>query len=153
MDISQASQGLPFGKDPCGAVTSRPTDAGVLALGDVRTLPLLDPVVLQDLEDELGRPDLAAGFAKDYVGLWEQRERRLSASLAEEDLEAALDSAISLKVSSSMVGARRLASLAQVLESAVRGGELSGGPVRELISVHGKATMEELRAQYLQRRG
>jgi HPt (histidine-containing phosphotransfer) domain-containing protein len=112
----------------------------------------VDPLVLHKLEDELGRPDLATNFAKDYVGMWEQRERRLLASLEEKDRPAALEAVISLKVSSTMVGARRLACLAQALESAVRRGEISGGVVRE-VSVHGRATVAELQAQYLQHRG
>ncbi|KRE76735.1 hypothetical protein ASG79_17695 [Arthrobacter sp. Soil761] len=116
-------------------------------------MPLVDPVVLQDLEDELGQPDLVTNFAKDYVRLWEQRERRLIASLANQDRAAALDAVISLKVSSTMVGALRLAGLAQALESAVRRGDLGGGFFPELISAHGWATVNELRAQYLQHRG
>jgi hypothetical protein len=112
----------------------------------------VDPLVLQELEEDLGRPDLATNFAKDYVVMWERRERRLIASVQEEDLTAALDAVISLKVSSAMVGALRLAFLAQTLEARVRSGDISGGIVREL-SVHGRATVEELQAQYLQHRG
>lgn len=118
-----------------------------------RTVPLVDPVVLQDLEDELGQPELVTNFAKDYVGLWETRERRLIASLANQDRAAALDAVISLKVSSTMVGALRLAGLAQALESAVRRGDATGGLFPELISAQGRATVDELRAQYLQHRG
>lgn len=88
---------------------------------------------------------------KDYAALWEQREHRLTASLADEDRGAALDAAISLKVTSTMVGAPRLACLSVALESEVRAGDLSGGQsVLALISVHGRATVNELRARYLQ---
>ena len=112
----------------------------------------MDPAVLQELKDELYPPALATNFAKDYVRFWPQRERRLIAALAAGDARAALDAAISVKVSSDMVGARRLAALARALEAAVRGGDLSGGPVRDLVSVDGRATVEELQARYLQYR-
>ncbi|MDQ0925667.1 HPt (histidine-containing phosphotransfer) domain-containing protein [Pseudarthrobacter sp. W1I19] len=152
--VISASPQTPSGGEKSTAATSEPqTPASAVPSDGSSNVPLVDPVVLQDLEHQLGQPDLATNFAKDYVGLWEQRERRLMASLAHEDRAAALDAAISLKVSSTMVGARRLAGLAQALESAVRGGDLSGGSVRELISVHGRATVEELQAQYLQHRG
>ena len=87
----------------------------------------MDTGVLLDLEDQLGRADLATNFVKDYAALWEQRERRLAVSLAGEDRDAALDAVISLKVTSGMVGARRLAGLAQALERAVRRGDLNRG--------------------------
>jgi hypothetical protein len=89
MIISTASQGLPGGEESIGAPPSRPS-AGTIRAGDSQDLPLVDPFVLQDLEDQLGRPDLATNLAKDYVGLWEQRERRLTASLADENQAAAL---------------------------------------------------------------
>jgi hypothetical protein len=132
--------------------TSSCVGEGAALGGDREDLPLVDLLVLQELEEELGRPDLATNFAKDYVVMWERRERRLVASLQEEDHAAALDAVISLKVSSTMVGALRLACLAQALEGAVRRGEVSGGAVGEL-SVHGRATVEELQVQYLQHRG
>lgn len=151
--VNSAVTEVPPGRgESCGAAASLWGGTKAAPARDVQTLPLVDPAVLQDLEDELGRSDLATNFAKDYVGLWEQREHRLAASLADADRDAALESVISLKVSSTMVGARRLAGLAQVLESAVRGGDLSGGLVRDLISVQGRATIEELRVQYLQHR-
>lgn len=152
MAISAASPGPLGGEQPPTATTLSCPGEGTALVGDRPALPLVDPLVLQELEAELGRPDLATNFAKDYVVMWERRERRLVASVQEEDLTAALDAVISLKVSSAMVGALRLAFLAQTLEASVRRGDISGGIVREL-SVHGRATVEELRAQYLQHRG
>lgn len=114
----------------------------------------MDPAVLLELEDQLGRADLATNFAKDYAALWEQREYRLTASLADGDCDAALDAAISLKVTSTMIGALRLARLAQALESAVHAGDVNrGGSILALILVHGRATVNELRVEYLRHRG
>lgn len=110
----------------------------------------MDRTVLQALEEQLGRPDMARNFAKDYSALWGQRKRRLVDSLEREDQAAALDAAISLKVSSAMVGGLRLACLAQILETAVRHGDLRrGASVLALISIHGPATVNELQHQYL----
>ena len=115
----------------------------------------MDRTVLQTLEEQLGRPDMARNFAKDYSALWGQRERRLVDSLEREDQAVALDAAISLKVSSAMVGGLRLACLAQMLEAAVRHGDLRhAASVLALISIHSPTTVNELQHQYLrQQRG
>lgn len=57
----------------------------------------------------------------------------------------ALDAAISLKVTSAMVGGARLAHLAQTLETALRQGNLGQAPtLLALIAAHGQDTMAEL---------
>lgn len=112
----------------------------------------MDRTVLEDLEEQLGLSDMARNFAEDYSALWGQRERRLLDSLEREDQDAALDAAISLKVSSAMVGGLRLACLAQLLEAAVRDGDLSrGASVLAMISILGPATVNELQHQYLRK--
>lgn len=114
----------------------------------------MDRTVLDDLEEQLGRSDMARDFAKDYSALWGQRARRLVDSLEREDQSAALDAAISLKVSSAMVGGLRLACLAQMLETAVRHGDLHHrASVLAMISIHGPATVYELERQYLRKQG
>lgn len=154
MFSSAASKELPGGEKSGDASTPVRTPTGATRADEGQNLPLVDPLVLQVLEDQLGRADLATNFAEDYAALWEQREHRLTASLADQDRDAALDVALSLKVTSTMVGALRLARLAQTLESAVRAGDLSrGDAVLALISTHGRATVDELRMQYLQHRG
>ncbi|UUL75677.1 Hpt domain-containing protein [Pseudarthrobacter sp. Fe7] len=89
-----------------------------------RELPLLDDAVLEDLAEDLGGPGIAPKFAQDYAGLWEERRRRLVHSIERADLYGALDIAISIKVTSAMVGAAQLAYLAGRLEGAVRHGDL-----------------------------
>lgn len=151
MVISAAHQGRPGGEESGGTFPSARMPAGTARGQD---LPLVDPEVLLEMEDALGRPDLATNFARDYVALWEQREQRLTSSLADEDCDAALDAAISLKVTSAMIGALRLAHLAQALESAVRANDLKrGDSILSLISDHGRATVAELQVQHLLHRG
>ncbi|WP_231938663.1 Hpt domain-containing protein [Arthrobacter sp. B6] len=127
-----------------------PMDGTVTPLPDDGALPLVDRTVLEDLEEQLGRPDMARNFAMDYSVLWGQRERRLIDSFEREDQAAAIEAAISLKVSSAMVGGLRLACLAQLLEAAVREGDLhQGASVLALVSAHGRATVNELENRYL----
>lgn len=114
----------------------------------------MDLGVLKVLEEQLGRPQMARNFAEDYSNLWGQRERRLVDSLQDGDRTAALDAAISLKVSSTMVGGVRLARLAEVLEDAVREGDLHyGALVLAMVSIHGPATVSELEHRYLRKVG
>ncbi|WP_235564448.1 Hpt domain-containing protein [Arthrobacter sp. Soil762] len=151
MVISAAAPfGAAGGTNPAGALDpSAPTGTASPFPGN-EELPLVDRTVLQTLEEQLGRPDMARNFAKDYSALWGQRERRLVDSLEREDQAVALDAAISLKVSSAMVGGLRLACLAQMLEAAVRHGDLRhAASVLALISIHGPATVNELQHQYL----
>ena len=116
-------------------------------------LPLLDRTVLEDLAEQLGRPDMARNFAMDYSVLWGQRERRLIDSFERADQAAAIEAAISLKVSSAMVGGLRLAYLAQLLQAAAQEGDLrNGASVLALISIQGRATVNELERGYLRQR-
>lgn len=110
---------------------------------------MIDTAVLQDLEEELGRPDMAWNFANDYAAMWEQRQRCLRDSLGREDRAAALDAVISLKVASAMVGGVRLAGLAEARESNVRNGDLRDAEsVMAMISLYGHATVKELRLSH-----
>jgi HPt (histidine-containing phosphotransfer) domain-containing protein len=120
------------------------------ALGlDGQEFPVLDGKVLDDLEAELAHTDLARGFAEDYASMWEQRLDRLSAAVGYEDRAAALDAAISLKVSSAMVGGLRLARLAETLEAALRTGILHDREtLMASVAESGRATVGELRVRY-----
>lgn len=127
-----------------------PLDGTVSPFPSGGALPLVDRTVLEDLAEELGRPDLARHFAMDYSVLWGQRERRLIDSFERADQAAAIEATISLKVSSAMVGGLRLAYLAQLLQAAVQEGDLrNGASVLALISVQGRATVNELEQGYL----
>lgn len=145
-----AAPGFPEGAQPAGTAASSSAPTVPTQFFEVQALPLVDTAVLKVLEEQLGRSDLARNFAKDYSMLWGQRERRIVTSLEGEDRAEALDAVISLKVSSAMVGGLRLARLAEALEGAVREGDLRyGATVLAMISVQGRATVNELRHVYL----
>lgn len=108
-------------------------------------VPLVDPEVLRDLADKLESQGIASRFASDYVDMWELRLSRLAAALQRNDFPAAVDAVISLRVASVMVGAARLAGLAQQVEDAVNRGDFTAG--RELLATVeacGVETVEEL---------
>lgn len=114
-----------------------------------RELPLLDTAVLEELAEDLGGPDIALKFAQDYAALWGERRCRLVNSIEREDLDGALDVAISIKVTSAMVGAARMAYLAGRLEVAVRQGDLQDGAIlMAMIIVQGRETARELHLRY-----
>lgn len=113
-------------------------------------LPLLDSAVLRELEDELGGPEIAFAFARDFAMLWGQRLGNLVVAVEHGNRERALDAVISLKVSSAMVGGARMSWFAQTLEAFIRGGDFPAGrALLPTIAHHGNATMEELQVRYI----
>lgn len=83
-------------------------------------LPVLDPECLRLLGEELGDPAGAAAFLAGYRELLPARMDSISCAVAAQDFEAAMDRVLSLKVTSTMVGARQLAGLSAELELLVR---------------------------------
>jgi histidine phosphotransfer protein HptB len=87
--------------------------------GDVR--PLLDKTVLArlraDLDDDEG---VWRVFVQDFIAHLPHRLQRLRLALTTGDLPGSIDAVLSLKTSSQMVGAERLASLALDLELNIR---------------------------------
>jgi HPt (histidine-containing phosphotransfer) domain-containing protein len=78
-------------------------------------LPVYDPVQLMSLAEQVG-DNAAQAFLDQYLGMLPERLARIRSSISEGDLEAAMDATLSLKVSSAMVGARRLAGCCRELE-------------------------------------
>lgn len=112
--------------------------------------PVLDLSVLHELEDELGGSDVAHNFARDYISIWEKRLRYLERSVEDNDPDAAMDAALSLKNSALMVGATRLAKLAIEVQRLVKSGDLAG--VQQLLPAVARAgalTVRELKLGYL----
>ncbi|BAS16341.1 hypothetical protein AHiyo8_46440 [Arthrobacter sp. Hiyo8] len=64
-----AHPGDPSGDPPGEVASSGPRYGRGLSLG-AQELPLLDVSVLEDLEEQLGQPDIAWNFASDYVSMW-----------------------------------------------------------------------------------
>ncbi|MGC0236929.1 Hpt domain-containing protein [Arthrobacter sp. SD76] len=113
-------------------------------------MPLIDAAVLDELEDELAGTGLAKRFARDYAAMWDQRYSRLAAAVHSQDSESALDAAISLKISSAMVGGVRLAKLAELLETLIRLGDSGQGKVlMERVAMDGGLTITELQSTYI----
>ncbi|MFJ5959072.1 Hpt domain-containing protein [Pseudarthrobacter oxydans] len=85
--------------------------------------PLVDRSVLDRLGRELD--DDGEGYTRifvaNFIACLPGRIERLRLALTTGDLEAAVDAVLSLKTSSQMVGAERLAALAMDLETEVRG--------------------------------
>lgn len=144
---------------------SRPSahddDAEILrAVGDPRGVlgdsnridrtPLVDPDVLHDLEDQLDSPAAARAFVRDYVAVWDERDSRLSSAIARRNQAASLDAVLSLKITSTMVGATQLVSLAKALERLLREGRLEEAEAA-LPQVHrcGLRTMRALTVMHL----
>ncbi|WP_422935556.1 Hpt domain-containing protein [Sinomonas sp. P47F7] len=108
----------------------------------------MDLAVLSALEAEL--PGAGRRFACDFVGLWERRYAALAEAVAVGRMDNALDAVLSLKVSSAMVGARRLSGEAACVERALKGGsqvdlELFCGGLSEC----GRRTVRTLRGGFL----
>ncbi|MFC9350433.1 Hpt domain-containing protein [Arthrobacter sp. NPDC057013] len=105
----------------------------------------VDAEVLRDLEEQLAGPAVVQRFIHDYVSLWPRRHETLADAIERQDAEAALDAAISLKVSSSMVGGTPLAHLAQTLQETIQAGNFpAGGELLTAVGVCGRATVNEL---------
>lgn len=86
--------------------------------------PLIDPYVLQDLGEQLDSKSAVRDFVRDYINVWDERELRLSNALSRRNQAASLDAVLSLRITSTMVGAIRLVTLAGELEALLRDGKL-----------------------------
>jgi HPt (histidine-containing phosphotransfer) domain-containing protein len=113
-------------------------------------LPLVDLTVLSALEQQLNDPGPAKAFAQDYVTGFGDRYLRLTSSIGNADLPAALDAALSLRSSSTMVGATRLSAMAARFESAVITADLeTARRVLPEIERCGLDTISDLESHYL----
>ena len=83
--------------------------------------PLVDQSVLDRLREELDEDEgYCTVFVGNFIDYLPLRIGRLRLALTTGDLDGAVDAVLSLKTSSQMVGAERLAGLAMDLESAIR---------------------------------
>ncbi|BCW07735.1 Hpt domain-containing protein [Arthrobacter sp. NtRootA1] len=119
---------------------------------DADRRPILDLAEYQLLEDQVGDPGIARIFASDFAKLWPTRYESLAAAVERSDEAAALDTILSLRTSSAMVGGIRLSVLAARLEEQVLNGELRNAqPLLDAIAECGQRTVKELRESYVLR--
>lgn len=104
-----------------------------MAQDEHNAVPLLDQAVLERLRTELEDDDAVwKVFVENFIDYLPQRNERLRLTLTTGDLVGALDAVLSLKTSSQMVGAERLASLAWDLEQSLRTEARNSEPDRVL---------------------
>jgi HPt (histidine-containing phosphotransfer) domain-containing protein len=83
-------------------------------------MPAFDAEVLVKMAQDVNDQAFASVFAVRYREMLAPRVQRINRALLADDVDDALDAALSLKVSSSTVGTRELADLALVIEHNVR---------------------------------
>lgn len=104
--------------DAVSAGTSHRLDDPVLHQGG-GVVPLIDEQALRELEEDFDDPAVADDFARDFAHSWEGKYQRLAASVQQRNQERAKEAVLSVKVTSIMVGASRLAQLAARFEQFV----------------------------------
>jgi HPt (histidine-containing phosphotransfer) domain-containing protein len=83
--------------------------------------PLVDHTVLDRLREDLGEDEgYCRVFVGNFINYLPHRIGRLRLALTSGDLDGSVDAVLSLKTSSQMVGAERLAGLAIALEGEIR---------------------------------
>lgn len=87
-------------------------------------MQVLDRHVLAQLADDLADQAFAQSFAERYRSMLPKRVSRVSRALTARDVDEAMDAVLSLRVSSSAVGAEELATLARRIEADLRCGQL-----------------------------
>ncbi|MBT2533068.1 Hpt domain-containing protein [Arthrobacter sp. ISL-48] len=91
--------------------------------------PLVDQSVLDRLLEELDQDEgYFTVFVGKFIELLPARIGKLRLALTTGDLDGTVDAVLSLKTSSQMVGAERLAGLAMDLEGAIRNESQLGDP-------------------------
>jgi hypothetical protein len=150
-DPQPSGKGTPAAAVPPGSVVAEATG---MTPDYEELLPLVDAAILQDLEVQLDGSELAVRFARDYAAMWDQRCAKLAAAVENQDLDAALDAVISLRITSAMVGGLRLARLAGILEDVIRQGDFNYGlAIMERVAQNGVQTVTELQSSYILKNG
>ena len=86
---------------------------------------LVSTTALRDLSDQLGL-GTCQQFVGNYISMWESRYSRLVSALHSEDFPEVMDVVLSIKISSQMAGAERLAELAVDAQYLARSGDHAG---------------------------
>lgn len=110
----------------------QPDGSSALISAAESTRPLLDHVVLERLREDLQEYDVWRVFVQNFIAALPLRIEKLRGALTTGDADGAKDAVLSLKTSSQMVGAERLAALALDLEMAQREGIRTSDPADAL---------------------
>lgn len=117
----------------------------------LQLLPLLDQQSLADLAEELeGRDEYAAEIVSRFSLIWPRRLANLQRAVAAEDTVEIGDAIASIRVSATMVGAKRLQVAAEDFTTMVETGELEAArsALPRLARV-GDDTVAEIRGRFL----
>lgn len=105
---------------------------------------LVDCEQMRELINQLGSAPYRQ-FIRTYITMWEERFARLHQAVDRADNEAAMDVVLSIKISSQMAGAERLASLARhAQQSLALSGTAALASMLGLIAACGRDTMSVL---------
>ena len=98
-------------------------------------LPVLDPRHVRDLGEELDSHAGARAFLRTYLEMLPDRLSSVCHAVRGGDGDTAMDRALSLKVTSTMVGALQLAALAESMEALLCGGDWAAAePLLEVLA-------------------
>lgn len=113
--------------------------------------PLLDLTALRAMESDFHDATPVRNFVQDFISIWDDRYARLLDASADEDRRAAINVLMGIKVSSVMLGAAQLKSVAEDIELRVRKGyaRVSDSLLIALQDC-GERTIQELTDVYLQ---
>lgn len=116
-----------------------------------RRPPLVSLARLHSLEESLGGETAQCrGFVSNYVDMWSGRFQRLSDAVKAEDVDNAMDAALSLCTSSHMVGAERLEKEAGELIQFLRQGCMANAcQALPSLGLCGQQTVAELVETYV----
>ncbi|GAA2239480.1 hypothetical protein N1031_17030 [Herbiconiux moechotypicola] len=105
----------------------------------------VDRATALDLLGVVGDDEHRGRFVHDFINLWETRSQRLMKALGIRDFEDADVVLLSIRSSSTMLGAWPLEAIAGMVHSAVKAEDLAGA-MRHLARLHevGSATCTEL---------
>ena len=96
-------------------------------------MTVFDPSTLLQLVDDAKARSFVLELAGTFRRMLEPRVDRVVDAVLTSDPDEAMDAVLSLKVSSTMVGARELAELASYLESDLRSGDLPAARSQALL--------------------
>lgn len=114
------------------------------------SLHVLDLSALWAMESDFDDAEPVRNFVRDFITIWEDRYARLLDASANRDRAAILEVLMGIKVSSVMIGAVQLRTVAEDIEQCVRRGP-SCVPDSMLITLHdcGDRTIAQLNKTYL----